>query len=89
MVAVSPDTRPDYARHTTSLLKPGAFQLVVTLEYDQAIVSGPPFSVPADELLGYWSGLQRVDERDDFETCPPKFRAAGLREILEVYWRTA
>jgi len=28
----------------------GAPQLVISFEYDQALVSGPPFSVPADEI---------------------------------------
>jgi len=36
--------------------------------------------------LEYWPGLSRVAEKDDFDTCPPKFREAGLKEISEVVW---
>jgi thiopurine S-methyltransferase len=61
-------------------------RLVITLEYDQRIVNGPPFSVTADELTRYWDDLVRVGEKDDIEHCPPKFRKAGLTGISEVFW---
>ena len=89
IVAVEPAERPNYAAHTRRLLKPDAPVLIITLEYDQSIVQGPPFAVHGDELKAYWSNLERAGERDDFETCPPKFRQAGLREILEVVWRSS
>jgi len=41
-----------------------------------------------DELLGYWPDLVRIAEKDDIETCPPKFRAAGLSDIREVIWQS-
>jgi len=89
IVAVNPDQRPRYVEHTKSLLKPGARRLVITLEYDQQVVEGPPWALHGDELETYWDDLERVEVRDDFETCPPKFRQAGLREIHEVVWRSS
>lgn len=89
LVALPPDVRPRYAAHTDSLLRPDAVRLLVTFEYDQARVQGPPFAVPADEVLGYWPALERVDERDVIEEAPPKFREAGLRSVTEVVWRSA
>ena len=89
IVAVDPGTRPQYVSHTRSLLKPGADILIITLEYDQQVVQGPPFALHADELESCWSDLERVAARDDFETCPPKFREAGLTEISEVVWRSS
>ena len=86
LVALPRDMRPRYVAHTNRLLRPDAPRLVITLEYDQSIVAGPPFAVMPDEILGYWSDLERVGEKDDIDTCPPKFRAAGLEEITEVYW---
>ena len=86
LVALSADLRPRYVEHTRQLLKPDAMRLVVTLEYDQRIVNGPPFSVAADELTTYWDDLDRVSEKDDIENCPPKFRKAGLTAIAEVFW---
>lgn len=78
--------RPRYVEHTKRLLKPSALRLIITLEYDQVVVSGPPFSVPAGELTSYWDDLKRVAEKDDIDTCPPKFRKAGLTDIKEVLW---
>ena len=86
IVAVDPHMRTRYVEHTQSLLIDSADVLVVTLEYDQTVVAGPPFSLSGDELLSYWPGLERIEERDDLETCPPKFIKAGLEEIREVFW---
>ncbi len=86
LVALAADQRPRYVDHTSKLLRPGAIRLVITLEYDQRVVNGPPFALSADELLAYWDDLVRVGERDDIENCPPKFRKAGLSEISEVFW---
>jgi hypothetical protein len=38
-------------------------------------------------LLTYWPELKRVDAYDDLENGPPKFREAGLREMIEVVWK--
>lgn len=89
IVALDPAVRPRYVAHTRKLLRPGAAVLIITLEYDQDVVQGPPFALHAAELETYWDNLERVEVRDDLETCPPKFREAGLTEISEVIWRTS
>lgn len=88
LVAMPANLRSVYAEHTTSLLEPGAEQLLITVEYDQQAAGGPPYSVPASEVLGYWPELVRVDLRDDFANVPPKFIEAGLTEFNEVTWRS-
>lgn len=87
LVALPEKMRRDYVQHTRTLLSEDAAQLIISLEYDESIAAGPPFSVPAEEILGYWPKLQRVDARDDIENGPPKFRKAGLDEMIEVVWR--
>jgi len=86
LVALTGDLRPRYVAHTNQLLKPGATRLVITLEYDQQMVNGPPFSVMPDELTSYWDDLIQVAQKDDIDNCPPKFRKAGLTDISEVLW---
>ena len=86
LVALPQDQRLKYVEHTRQLLRVDATRLVITLEYDQQVVNGPPFSVLAGELAGYWDDLVRVGEKSDIENCPPKFRKAGLTDILEVVW---
>jgi thiopurine S-methyltransferase len=86
LIALPSAIRPDYVRHTKSLLKPGAAQLLVTLQYDQAKVDGPPFSVQSDEVIRYWSDIKCIDKRNSIEETPPKFRQAGLTEVIEAVW---
>jgi thiopurine S-methyltransferase len=88
LIALPPQLRPRYAAHTDSLLRAGAERLLVTLEYDQAAVEGPPFSVPAAEVLGYWPDLVRVHARDAADEVPPRFREMGLRPVTEAVWRS-
>ena len=87
LVALPSDLRRAYAAHTDSLLQPDAFRLVVTLEYDQALVPGPPFCVPAAEVLGYWPDLVELERHVVPEETPPRFRAAGAT-VTEVVWRS-
>lgn len=89
LMALPAEMRPSYAEHTNSLLTESAEQLVITVEYDQAAANGPPFSVRADEVLHYWPTLERLDAHDDIANCPPKFRDAGLKEMIEVVWRSS
>jgi len=89
LIALPAELRPAYAAHTSSLLSRSPEQLVITIEYDQAVATGPPFSVRSDEVCSYWPTLQRIDTYDDIENGPPKFREAGLREMIEMIWRSA
>jgi thiopurine S-methyltransferase len=86
LVAIPDSLRPAYIEHTKKLLLPDAVRLIITLEYDQTVVQGPPFSIMPSEIGAYWDDLHRVEEIDDLATCPPKFRAAGLKKIQEVIW---
>jgi thiopurine S-methyltransferase len=87
LVALPPDLRRAYVEHSRSLLGENVVQLIISVEYDESIATGPPFSVPAAEILSYWPGLERVDAYDDIENGPPKFREAGLDKMIEVVWR--
>ena len=78
--------RPDYAEHTRTLPKTEAAQLLITLEYDQSLVNGPPYCVMADEVLSYWPQLGPVHEEEALASCPPKFREAGVTHVNEVTW---
>jgi thiopurine S-methyltransferase len=88
LVALPASVRSGYARQTDRLLKPNARRLLITLEYDQSIVEGPPFSVSAEEVRRYWPSLRPVSAKDDIDNGPPKFRDAGLAEMIEVVWMT-
>lgn len=86
LVALPPESRERYVAHTKGLLRRGASKLIITLEYDQNVVKGPPFSVSAGEISDHWDDLNCVSNKDDIDNCPPKFRAAGLTDVKEVVW---
>lgn len=86
LVAIAPDLRARYVQHTRSLLGANAAGLIVTVEYDQSVANGPPFSVPVSTMQDLWPEMKRVDAFDDMDNCPPKFIDAGLNEILEVVY---
>lgn len=86
LIALSPELRPRYAAHTSSLLTDDARQFVLTVDYDDSVCEGPPFSVSRDELLSYWAGLQEHARIDDTGNAPPKFLERGLRRLDEVVW---
>lgn len=88
LVAVDPGRRAAYVSHTDSLLVDQPERLVVTLAYEQALVSGPPFAVTADEVRSYWPELELACERDAIDDVPPKFRQAGVDEVFESAWVT-
>lgn len=86
LIALPWKDRPDYIRHTKSLLKPDAKQLLITLEYDQSIADGPPYSVLADEVTNYWGDIQSISRVNVIDNTPPKFQEAGLTEVIESVW---
>ena len=88
LVALTAAERVRYARHASTLLTSDAEQFVITVEYDQSVCDGPPFSISAEEILGYWPSLERHAVIDDTENAPPKFLDAGLDCMHEVVWRT-
>lgn len=88
LIALSPAERPRYAMHTSALLTKDARQLVITLEYDDGIASGPPFPVREAEVRRYWRSLERMESREDIDNAPPKFADAGLMSMREVVWRS-
>lgn len=49
LVALPPDMRPRYVQHLRALTR-SAPQLLITLDYDQTMAAGPPFSVSAAEI---------------------------------------
>ena len=86
LTALPAKKRPEYVGRTRTLLKVSAVQLLLTLEFDETNTEGPPFSIMPDEILGYWSDLQRVEAKDDIENSSQRIREAGVNEMTEVVW---
>ncbi len=89
LIALPPDKRPIYADHIQRVIPDGGETLLITLDYDQARVPGPPYSVPEEEVQALYGQRCRVTRLDYFETdlVPPHFQAAGLASVMEGIYR--
>ncbi|KHT40256.1 thiopurine S-methyltransferase [Vibrio sinaloensis] len=87
LVALPQDMRGEYAERIKSLLKPGGRMLLVTLEYDQSLMAGPPFSVPEQEVRSLYAGYKITQlHRNDEADMPPKLaKIEGARMTEVVY----
>jgi len=87
LVALPEKVRSRYVAQTNGLTSDDPKRMVITLDYDQQVADGPPFSVSDNELLAYWPELECVAAIDDLANGPPHFRESGLSAMLEKVWR--
>lgn len=75
LVALPEQMRRDYAQKMKDLTRPGGKYLLVTYEYDQRKIEGPPFSVDLNELQKLFSDQFKIKlvETSDEERVGPKF----------------
>lgn len=86
LIALPPEMRRAYAALMNRLL-PQAPQLLITLEYPQTQMSGPPFSVLPDELQQLYADRTiRLLERHDILAHEPRFAARGVTALHETVW---
>ena len=91
LIALPEAMRERYAAHLQQLLAPEMKGLVITLDYDQAQIPGPPFAVNDDEvqrLLGEAWQLERLEERNVLAESP-KFLQAGAEWLVERVYRVS
>lgn len=86
LIALPPDLRADYAAHLQRILPPRSRGLLVTLEYPQAEMDGPPFTVLATEVHELFAEDWEVTEveRLDVLAESPKFLKRGVGHLDEV-----
>jgi thiopurine S-methyltransferase len=89
LVALPPELRERYAAHLTAVLPARIPRLVITSEYDQALMSGPPFSVSSAEVERLFGETHRITELGVFDALPesPGMRQRGLTELIERVYR--
>lgn len=72
VIALPETMRPGYVKHLRSLLPAGAPGIVITTEYPQEKLEGPPFSVPEAELRAHYAG-SKVELVDEVRAEGPRF----------------
>ncbi len=89
LIALPPEMRRRYADHLATLLPPGTPVLLITLEYPQAQMAGPPFSVTDAEVDTLFGAEFEVEQLESLDILAqePHFHAKGLTDLLEKAWR--
>lgn len=86
LIALPQAMQARYAQHLLEKLPHRPPMLLITFEYDQAEMDGPPFSTSeatVRALFGADYGIARLTERDLLEE-QPALKSRGLGHLLEV-----
>ncbi len=89
LIALPPPMRARYARHMALLLRSGVPVLLVTLDYPQPEMDGPPFAVSAAELASLFDEHFQIEALggQDILAENPRFQARGLSRLSEQVYR--
>ncbi|KXZ72985.1 thiopurine S-methyltransferase [Acinetobacter venetianus] len=83
LVALPEHMREAYTRHLVQLTQ-NAPQLLISFEYDQDLLAGPPFSVPEQELRKYYSSRYKIKQlASEYEKLKGKVDAKENVWLLE------
>ena len=85
LVALPPEMRERYARHLTEILPAGTKILLVTFDYPQHEMPGPPFAVSGDEVRALYEPYAQIRllEQADILEREPRFKARGVTRMQE------
>jgi thiopurine S-methyltransferase len=89
LIALTSAQRPDYAVQLARLLQKDTPGLLITLDYNQLEMNGPPFAVPEDEVHRLFDESCSVEHllRHDALAENLKFREKGLTRLNEHAYR--
>lgn len=85
LIALPPEMRMRYAEHLASILPPATQILLVTVDYAQQEMQGPPFSVPVNEVESLYDKHAdiRLLAQQDVLANNPRFQERGLSRLRE------
>jgi len=86
LVSWAPELRTRYVEHLTKVTPQGCQTLLITLEYPQTEIAGPPFSVDAECVNRLYSAHHEVRQlhREDILAADPRMRARGATQLYEA-----
>ncbi|AOB32216.1 thiopurine S-methyltransferase [Bordetella sp. H567] len=89
LVALPRDMRPRYVQHVYGQLSDRYQGLLITLDYPQQEMDGPPFSVDDEEVQALYAGhsVAELVYRRDILDLEPKFQKAGVSKLDALAYR--
>lgn len=88
LVALPTGLREPYVEKIAENLRHGIKYLLVSFEYDQLAMAGPPFSIPQNEiheLYSRWFDVQLVEKTEIIQDLK-KFRDRGLESLQKMMY---
>lgn len=87
LIALPQAMRRNYLRFLASLISEGGRGLLITFEYPEDCMNGPPFSVPGEEIRSQpWFSVESL-EREDVIGSYDELREAGVHYLIETAYR--
>lgn len=85
LIALPAEQRVRYVEHLTRLFPLPIPALVISLDYPQQQMDGPPFAISAEELSGHFTRTHRIDTLADIDALidSPRFRERGVTVMRE------
>lgn len=89
LIALTPAQRPGYVAHLVQLLTRNTPGLLITLDYNQLEMNGPPFAVSPDEVERLFAPYCAIDHLFHFNALDenPRFRGSGITVLTEHAYR--
>lgn len=89
LIAMSETQRPGYYQKMKQILPVDSPMLLITLEYRQALMQGPPYAVSEAELRQNYQPAYALSllERNEIIDERPRWREAGLDALAEAVFR--
>lgn len=89
LVALPQEMRQRYAAHLTALLPDHARVMLITFDYPQEQMSGPPFALSPDEVHALYDRAFEIAllASEDVLAQDERFRSAGLTRMQEHVFR--
>jgi thiopurine S-methyltransferase len=86
LIALERHDRPRYYDHMLSILPASCDMLLISLEYDQTEMQGPPFSVPTEEIIQRYRDTFSIHalETSNIIDERPRWRKVGLSALQET-----
>ena len=89
LIALPIEMRQQYVKHLNEIAPAISHSLLVTLEYDQDEMQGPPFSVAENEVHNLFAAASKIEclFKEDILQQNKQFKQKGLTRLVEkAYW---
>jgi len=88
-IALPPTMREAYAQKMAQLIKPGTSGLLVSIDYNQTEMTGPPFSVPDEFVQDLYAKNFAIEAiaSDSSSEFAGKLRDRGITKLTESVYR--